>query len=158
MSVRADGGVAKSKKITWPTCFQKSTDFATFLPPSTCTAKLIQSHCTWRVALTNGFSSSLPGPAGELWLSMCRPCQFCSRSGSLQVWCWLLVQTRRHQGQKPRHVFLLRTRLHIFHGTNHETPIEVFKKEIRFFIFSHQKHIHNIGSQGNQLSGASKML
>lgn len=99
--------------------------------------KLIQPYCTWRVALTNGFSGSLPGPARELWLSMCCPCQFCSRSGSLQGLVLVIGANQETPGPWSLGIFSFLGPDFIFStGTNHETPIgDIFKKEKRFFIF-----------------------
>lgn len=111
--------------------------------------KLTQCHCTCRVALTNGFSGSLPGPASELWLSMCCPCQFCSCSGSLQG--VVLVTGANQETPGPWNLgrfSFLGPDFTFSTGTNHETPIGIiFKKKRRFFTFF-IRDVHNIGSQG----------
>lgn len=119
--------------------------------------KLNWRYCTCRDALTNGFSEPLPGPASDQEQSMCWPCQFCSRSGSLQG--LVLVIGANHEIPGPwnsgRFSFLGPV-LTFSTGTNHETPIgNIFKKKRVFIFFI--RDMYNIGSQQTQLSEATMM-
>lgn len=115
--------------------------------------KLTQCHCTCRVALTNGLSGSLPEPASDPWLSMCCPCQFCSRNGSLQGLVLVIGANQEIPGPRSLGRFSFLGQDFTFStGTNHETPVgNIFKKEKRFFIFL-TRDVHSIGSQGTRLS------
>lgn len=61
------------------------------------------------------------------------------------------------RAMKLGHVFLLRTRLHIFHRNKPWNSYRrYFEERKKIFHFSHQKHIHNIGSQGISCQGPAK--
>lgn len=89
--------------------------------------KLSQRHYTCRVALTNGFSgslpSSLPGPAREPRPSRCCPCQFCSRSGSLHGLVLVIGSNQETPGPQVLGTFSFFDPDSTFStGTNQEIP------------------------------------